>query len=116
MRLILSVFLMLFPQLSPAQTSAQYFCNGQFAGTPLQGQVLVQYLTYSQTYGYYGTLYDAGGTRYDFEVISNQNGGVGGAWVNGARHRGSKIEMRYQGNNMSIVNLDTGQQGTFVCN
>ena len=115
MRLILSVILMFFASLAGAQNSARYMCNGQFAGTPLQGQLLVEYLAYSQTYGYYGTLFDAGGTRYDFEVISNQNGGVGGAWINGARHRESRIEMRYSGNNMAIVNLDTGQNGSFIC-
>lgn len=99
-----------------AQNNALYHCNGKFAGLPLQGQLLVQYLTYSRTYGYYGTFFDGGGTRFDFEVISNQNGGVGGAWVNGARHRESRIEMRYAGNQMRINNLDTGQSGAFICN
>ena len=67
-------------------------------------------------YSDHGTFFDGGGTRFDFEVISNQNGGVGGAWVNGARHRESRIEMRYAGNQMRINNLDTGQSGAFICN
>ena len=116
MRYVLSLLFLWCAGMSAAQNSAQYQCSGQFAGTPLQGQLLVQYLSYSQTYGYYGTLFDASGTRYDFEVISNQNGGVGGAWVNHMRHRASQIEMRYSGNQMSIVNLDTGQRGMFQCN
>lgn len=115
MKSLFSAALILIATTATAQNSARYTCNGQFAGTPLRGQLLVEYLAYSQTYGYYGTMFDAGGTRYDFEVISNQNGGVGGAWVNGARHRESRIEMRYSGHNMAIVNLDTGQRGNFVC-
>ena len=115
MRFALSLSLLLFAAPAGAQNSAQYRCNGNFAGTPLQGQLLVQYLAYSQTYGYYGTFYDAGGTRYDFEVITNQQGGVGGAWVNGARHRENRIQMQYSGNNMYIRDLDTGQQGSFSC-
>lgn len=115
MRFALFVLLLVSASSLSAQNSARYMCNGQFAGVPLQGQLLVEYLAYSQTYGYYGTLFDASGTRYDFEVISNQNGGVGGAWVNGARHRESRIEMRYVGNNMAIVDLDTGQNGQFFC-
>ncbi len=116
MRLALLSGFLLIALPAGAQNSAQYHCNGQFGGTPLQGQLLVQYLAYSQTYGYYGTFYDAARTRYDFEVISNQNGGVGGAWINGARHRESHIEMRYSGNQMYIVDLDTGQNGSFLCN
>lgn len=115
MKSLFVVLCLCFAVPALAQNSAQYRCSGQFTGVPLSGQLLVQYLAYSQTYGYYGTLFDTSGTRYDFEVISNQNGGVGGAWMNGARHRESRIEMRYSGNQMMIANLDTGQSGSFIC-
>lgn len=81
----------------------------------MSGQLAVQYLTYSDTYSYNGTFFTADGTRYDFEVISNQNGGVGGGWVNGARHREARIEMRYFGRNFVIADLDNGGQGRFTC-
>ncbi|MCP5073906.1 MAG: hypothetical protein GY947_11510 [Rhodobacteraceae bacterium] len=65
----------------------------------MQGRLTVSYLAYSQTYGYDGTFHDAQRARYDFEVNSNQNGGVGGAWTNHQRHRETRIEMRFSGRN-----------------
>ena len=115
MRYFIAGFLTLFMHPAYAQSVYNGACEGQFSGASMSGRLLVQYLTYSDTYSYNGTFYTSDGTRYDFEVISNQNGGVGGAWVNGARHREAHIEMRYSGRTFVIRDTDNGGSGRFVC-
>ncbi|WP_298838707.1 hypothetical protein [uncultured Roseobacter sp.] len=99
-----------------AQSVYQGYCRGSFDGVPLEGVFKVDYYPRSDTYNHHAVFRDQAGNRYDIEVISNQNGGVGGAWQNGARHREMKIEMRYSGNSLFIRELYGASGGQFTCN
>lgn len=112
---VIAMILMVAANAASAQVVYSGACQGTYAGVPMQGGLQVKYLAYSQSYGYYGVFFDGAGNRYDFEVISNQNGGVGGAWMNHARHRETHIEMRYSGKQMRIRDLYNGGAGTFTC-
>jgi len=50
-------------------------------------------LPYSQTNRIYGQFHDAQRNLMEFEVITNQPGGVGGMWFNNARHRETHITL-----------------------
>ncbi len=43
--------------------------------------------------GFYGRFRDPPGNLIEFEVITNQPGGVGGMWFNNVRHREIHIEL-----------------------
>lgn len=102
---------------APASAQTVYYgvCEGTFAGFPLTGHFKVDYWPRSGTYSHTGVFEDRQGNRYDLEVISNQNGGVGSVWRNRERHRESRIEMRYSGNQFVIADLDNGGSGQFFC-
>ncbi|MEM7057184.1 MAG: hypothetical protein AAF557_06325 [Pseudomonadota bacterium] len=109
--------LLIFLTAIPAQTKPVYqgSCEGAFSGVSLGGQLRVDYLSRHSTYAYRGVFYDAGRNRYDFEVITNQSKGVGGAWKNGMRHRESRIDFQISGKTFTIADTDHGGSGRFVC-
>lgn len=113
--IVAALLIAMAPQVS-AQSVYQGYCTGSFDGVPLQGVFKVDYYPRSNTYNHHAVFRDQAGNRYDIEVISNQNGGVGGAWQNGARHREMKIEMRYSGKSLWIRELYGQSGGSFTCN
>lgn len=114
-RVICAIFLMVVPQASAGQTVYSGSCAGAFDGVRMEGGLQVDYWPHSDTYQHHAVFFDANGNRYDVEVVSNQNGGVGGAWLNGARHREMQIEMRYHGKQLAIRELHGHRSGQFIC-
>ncbi len=112
---IVALALMLVAQGSAAQTVYSGSCSGAFAGVRMEGGLKVEYWPRSDTYQHHAVFFDAYRNRYDVEVVSNQNGGVGGAWQNGMRHREMRIEMRYQGKRITIRELHGNRSGQFTC-
>jgi hypothetical protein len=76
-----------------AQVLSQRQCQTTWQGQLIQGVVQVEWLPYSQTHRIYGQFRDPPGNLIEFEVITNQPGGVGGMWFNNARHREIHIEL-----------------------
>ena len=114
-RVIFALGLSLVAQVATGQTVYSGSCAGAFAGVRMEGGLKVEYWPLSDTYQHHAVFFDANGNRYDVEVVSNQNGGVGGAWQNGARHREMHIEMRYQGKRLAIRELNGPRSGAFTC-
>ena len=56
----------------------------------------IEWLAYSKTHRVYGQFRDPSGNLIEFEVITNQPGGVGGMWFNNARHREVHIELVFE--------------------
>jgi hypothetical protein len=76
-----------------AQVMAQRECETTWQGQVIRGVMQVEWLPYSQTHRIYGQFRDPPGNLIEFEVITNQPGGVGGMWFNNARHREIHIEL-----------------------
>ena len=76
-----------------AQVMAQRECETNWQGQVIRGVMQVEWLPYSQTHRIYGQFRDPPGNLIEFEVITNQPGGVGGMWFNNARHREIHIEL-----------------------
>lgn len=114
-RVIHALALILVAQSSAGQTVYSGSCTGAFAGVRMEGGLKVDYWPRSDTYQHHAVFFDAYGNRYDVEVVSNQNGGVGGAWQNGARHREMHIEMRYFGKRIVIREIHGQRSGQFTC-
>ena len=54
----------------------------------------VERLMYYDTHRIYGQFRDQRGNLIEFEILTNQPGGVGGMWVNNARHREVRIQLQ----------------------
>jgi hypothetical protein len=76
-----------------AQVLVQRECQTTWQGQPIRGVMQIEWLPYSQTHRIYGRFSDPPGNLIEFEVITNQPGGVGGMWFNNARHREIHIEL-----------------------
>jgi hypothetical protein len=76
-----------------AQVLAQRECQTNWQGQVIRGVMQIEWLPYSQTHRIYGQFRDPPGNLIEFEVITNQPGGVGGMWFNNARHREIHIEL-----------------------
>jgi hypothetical protein len=76
-----------------AQVVARLECQTSWQGQVIRGVVEIESLPYSQTNRIYGQFRDPPGNLIEFEVITNQPGGVGGMWFNHARHREIHIEL-----------------------
>lgn len=76
-----------------AQVVVQRECQTNWQGQAIRGVMQVEWLPYSQTHRIYGQFRDPAGTLIEFEVLTNQPGGVGGMWFNNARHREIHIEL-----------------------
>lgn len=91
-------------------------CKGRIVGYPVTGQISVEYLITFSTYRHYGSFRDTQGNTLEMEVNSNQNGGVGSVWLNGARHRETQVELQYDGNQVFIRELHGPGRGQLTCN
>ncbi len=76
-----------------AQLLSQRQCQTTWQGQVIRGVVQVERLPYSQTNRIYGQFHDAQRNLMEFEVITDQPGGVGGMWFNNARHRETHITL-----------------------
>ena len=76
-----------------AQLLSQRQCQTTWQGKLIRGIVQVERLPYSQTNRIYGRFHDERRNLMEFEVITNQPGGVGGMWFNNARHRETHITL-----------------------
>lgn len=113
--LLAGLILMLSATAATAKPVYQGACEGSFRGVPLGGQLIVNFWPRSETYAYHGTFFDKARNRYDFEVVTNQARGVGGAWRNGMRHRESRINFQVSGKTFTIADTDRGGSGRFRC-
>ena len=76
-----------------AQLLSQRQCQTTWQGQVIRGIVQVERLPYSQTNRIYGQFHDPQRNLMEFEVVTNQPGGVGGMWFNNARHRETHITL-----------------------
>jgi len=76
-----------------AQVLSQRQCETTWQGQTIRGVMQIEWLPYSQTHRIYGRFFDQSNTLIEFEVLTNQPGGVGGMWFNNARHREIHIDL-----------------------
>jgi hypothetical protein len=93
---------------------AQHRCTTQYQGMPINGVLSVERWSHHDTHRVYGQFQDARGTLYELEVFTNQPGGVGGMWVNHARHRETRIHLQMVSNGF-VVQMEDGGVVQFVC-
>jgi hypothetical protein len=77
-----------------AEVLQQRQCQGVYQGSVIQGMLQIERWNYYDTHRIYGQFVDSGSTLIEFEVMTNQPGGVGGMWFNHARHREIHIELQ----------------------
>lgn len=100
--------------LSPADPAgaqaivARHRCSTTYQGVPYQGLVQVERWSYHDTHRIYGRFADPRGTLVELEVFTNQPGGVGGLWVNHARHRETRIHLQWTGRGYLLRTEDGG--------
>lgn len=104
-----------FATPADAQQNARYVCQGAFAGMGMEGVLNRVWQTRSEIWSYEGAFAGADGARYDFEVMTNGASGVGGAWVNHARHRESHVRLDLSSGGFSLTETTTGRRGSFTC-
>jgi hypothetical protein len=97
-----------------AQVVTQRECQTNWQGQVIRGVVEIEWLPYSQTNRIYGQFRDPPGNLMEFEVITNQPGGVGGMWFNHARHRETHIELVIL-NNQSFDIRGPAGTARYVC-
>jgi hypothetical protein len=83
-------------------------CQTVYQGVPIQGHIqLEDWTAYHGTHRLYGLFHDPAGNQYEFEVFTNQwEGGVGGLWINNARHREIHIQVRTHPGGFTIASED----------
>jgi hypothetical protein len=91
-----------------AQVLVQRECQTTWQGQLIRGVMQVEWLAYSQTHRVYGQFRDPPGNLIEFEVITNQPGGVGGMWFNNARHREVHIELVFLDERTFDIRGDAG--------
>lgn len=113
--LALSPLAMLTAPAADAAADSRYRCEGSFAGVGLNGVLSRTWYPRTSVWSYSGAFSGADGARYDFEVNTNRQSGVGGAWRNHARHRETHIRLDLTGGGFVITDLNTGRSGRFSC-
>lgn len=106
---------LVFAAPADARQNARYICQGAFAGMGMEGVLNRVWQARSEIWSYEGVFAGADGARYDFEVMTNGASGVGGAWVNHARHRESHIRLDLSSGGFSLTETATGRRGSFTC-
>ena len=77
-----------------AQVLAQRPCRTVWQGQEVRGVMRIEWLPYSGVYRISGQFHDPARNLIEFEVDTNQPGGVGGMWFNNARHREARIHLQ----------------------
>lgn len=101
-------------QGAAAQTVRTAQCAAVVDGVSLSGQYQKEFWRHHNTYRHAGVFLDTKGNRYDFEVFSGSDEGVGGAWMNHMKHRYTQIDFKAYPGGLSLVSRD-GQVLTFRC-
>ena len=97
-----------------AQVLVQRECQTNWQGQVIRGVMQIEWLPYSQTHRIYGQFHDPQGNLIEFEVITNQPGGVGGMWFNNARHREIHIRLELLNDRTFDIHGDAGT-ARYVC-
>lgn len=98
----------------PVLASAE--CQTVYNGVLVKGRIQVEdWTAYHGTYRVYGLFFDPERNRYEFEVMTNQpEGGVGGLWVNGMRHRETHVQVQLYSTGFTIWSED-GARADYEC-
>ena len=89
-------------------------CYTNFQGQVWHGVMQIERLLYYDTNRIYGQFWDSYGNRAEFEVLTNQPGGVGGLWLNHARHREPRIQLQFL-NDGFVVTAEGGAAARYFC-
>jgi hypothetical protein len=93
---------------------ARQRCQTTFQGVPYQGLMQIERWSHHGTHRVYGRFHDPAGTLVEMEVFTNQPAGVGGLWVNYARHRETRIHLQRAGNGY-LVRTEDGAATRLAC-
>ena len=74
----------------------------------------VERLRIRKPIGIYGQFHDPQRNLIEFEIITNQPGGVGGMWFNNARHRETHIKLVVLNNQTFDIHGPAGS-ARYVC-
>ncbi len=102
------------PAAAAAQPVSQQSCRGDYLGVPLTGVLTIERWTHYDTHRIYGVFQDPTGNVYEIEVMTNQPGGVGSAWMNGMRHRETYIELALHDGGF-VIRTEDGVTSQFSC-
>lgn len=97
MRFLLPLVLMLMTFAGHAdarQVMAQAQCQTTYNGVRYAGVYVKEYWSYHHTFRHYGRFQNAKRQLVEFEVFSGGDQGVGGLWINSARHREVKVHFQ----------------------
>jgi hypothetical protein len=89
-------------------------CYTNFQGQVWRGVMQIERLLYYDTNRIYGQFQDSYGNQAEFEVLTNQPGGVGGLWLNHARHRETRIQLQLL-NDGFVVTAEGGAAARYFC-
>jgi hypothetical protein len=89
-------------------------CYTNFQGQVWRGVMQIERLLYYDTHRISGQFRDAYGNLAEFEVLTNQPGGVGGLWLNHARHRETRIQLQLL-NDGFVVTAEGGVAARYFC-
>lgn len=89
-------------------------CQTNFQGQVWRGVMQIERLLYYDTNRIYGQFQDSLGNLAEFEVLTNQPGGVGGLWLNHARHRETRIQLQLLEDGF-VVTAETGAAARYFC-
>jgi hypothetical protein len=89
-------------------------CMTNFQGVQIRGVAQVERWISQDTHRIYGRFLHPNGTLIEFEVMTNQPGGVGGMWFNHARHREIRINLHMTGNGFAISD-ESGRAAQYLC-
>jgi hypothetical protein len=89
-------------------------CYTNFQGQDWRGVMQIERLLYYDTHRIYGQFRDSYGNLAEFEVLTNQPGGVGGLWLNHARHRETRIQLQLL-NDGFVVTAEGGAAARYFC-
>jgi hypothetical protein len=90
-------------------------CYTNFQGQVWRGFLRIERLLYDDTHRIYGHFQDSYGNLAEFEVLTNQPGGVGGLWLNHARHRETRIQLQLLNDGGFVVTAEGGVAARYFC-
>jgi hypothetical protein len=90
-------------------------CYTNFQGQVWRGFLRIERLLYDDTHRIYGHFQDSYGNLAEFEVLTNQPGGVGGLWLNHARHRETRIQLQLLNDGGFVVTAEGGIAARYFC-
>jgi hypothetical protein len=89
-------------------------CHTDFQGQVWRGVMQIERLLYYDTNRIYGQFRDSYGNLAECEVLTSQPGGVGGLWLNHAKHRETRIHLQLL-NDGFVVTAEGGAAARYFC-